>query len=159
MLANAMQDAAQGAWLTIAEAAALLGTSPDTVRRKIRRGELVAQHRARQVRVHVDGVHGSADGVRSNALQPAVQEHSETLLEALRIIDRLQRENRDLAGLVGSLQQRLVFADERIRMLEAPQNDPSEIASERAADDVSIEPAQTLSPPYDGRPRPWWRFW
>jgi hypothetical protein len=32
----------------------------------------------------------------------------------------LQRQNLELAGLVGSLQQRLAFPDERIRALEAP---------------------------------------
>jgi hypothetical protein len=46
----------------------------------------------------------------------------------------LQRENRDLAGVVGSLQQRLTFADDRIRMLDAPKDDASKIAPQRASD-------------------------
>ena len=65
MLGTAVQDAQDAQhdrWLTIAEAAAALGTSPDTVPRKIRCGELSAQRRARQVRVRLDGVHGSVQG-------------------------------------------------------------------------------------------------
>jgi transcriptional regulator with XRE-family HTH domain len=42
------------------------------------------------------------------------------LAELVQLVDRLQRENRDLAGLVGSLQQRLIFAEDRIAALEAP---------------------------------------
>src|SRR5437867_3782973 len=99
-----MQDATQDNWLTIAEAAAVLGTSPDTVRRRIRRGELVAHHRARQVRVRVDGVHSNLHGT-ATMHGTAVQDQTEGLLEALRLVDRLQRENRDLAGLVGALQE------------------------------------------------------
>jgi excisionase family DNA binding protein len=49
-------------WLTLAEAAAALGVSPDTVRRRIRRGELVARHDARQLRVRVDSVHDAMHG-------------------------------------------------------------------------------------------------
>src|SRR4051812_9791595 len=100
---SAMHDAQQNGWLTLAEAAAALGVSPDTVRRRIRRGELVATHNARQLRVRLDGVHGnvhSTEPLHSSLPGNAVQE-SEGLLEALRMVDRLQRENRDLAGLVG----------------------------------------------------------
>jgi helix-turn-helix protein len=47
MLGTAVQYAPQEQWLTIAEAAVVLGTSPDTVRRRIRRGELVVERHAR----------------------------------------------------------------------------------------------------------------
>src|SRR6266508_158363 len=101
MLGGAMQDAQQNGWLTLAEAAAALGVSPDTVRRRIRRGELVATHHARQLRVRLDGVHSNVHGttpLHGSLPGNAVQEQSEGLLEALHIVDRLQRENRDLAG-------------------------------------------------------------
>jgi DNA-directed RNA polymerase specialized sigma24 family protein len=40
---NAMQDAQHDGWLTIVEAASHLGCSVDTIRPRIRRGELSAQ--------------------------------------------------------------------------------------------------------------------
>ena len=91
-------------------------------------------------------------------LQHVGEAQSEALLEALRIVDRLQRENRDLAGLVGSLQQRLVFADERIRMLEAPKEvTPSEIASSGPTATFGVE--VTKGEPARPKRRGWWRFW
>jgi hypothetical protein len=83
-----------------------------------------------------------------------------TTLELVRLVDRLQRENRDLAGLVGSLQQRLMFAEDRVRALEAPREPtPAQIAPQRESDGLPIETAQQPSePPQTGR-RPWWLRW
>ena len=93
-------------------------------------------------------------------MQQVAEAQSEALLEALRIVDRLQRENRDLAGLVGSLQQRLVFADERIRMLEAPKKPTrSEIASSGPTATLTVEVAQEPATNGHAHSRPWWRFW
>ena len=112
MLTGAMQDAVQETWLTFAEAAAVLGCSPDTARRRVRRGELVATHQGRQVRVPLDSLPGSVHSngtVQGNVPGSAVQDQNEGILEALRLIDRLQR-----AGLVGSLQERNANLEARL---------------------------------------------
>jgi hypothetical protein len=48
--------------------------------------------------------------------------------------------------LVGSLQQRMLFADERIRALEAPREQPtvSEIAPGRNSEESMVESAQRI---------------
>ena len=60
----------------------------------------------------------------------------------------LQRKNIELAGVVGSLQQRLTFADERIRMLEAPS---PERPISGDCEQVPREPTQTPSKHRNGR--------
>ena len=150
-----VDDGEAGAWLPLAEAARQLGVSAKTVRRRLKAGELAARQ--------VATAHGPAYEVWVPAAGPVGREASrvdgqgsqwvddETTLELVRLVDRFQRENRDLAGLVGSLQQRLVFADERIRALEAPRDST-------AAEIVSGEPATNgpvgMARPGHGQGRP-----
>ena len=122
-------DVAAGTWATLAEAASILGCSVDTVRRRIRRGELYAVQDAGRhgptwrvllsvtpgvlltpdntpcstlgVTPSVDGATpsvapGSQDSTPGSV--PNAGEDSPALLEALRMLDALRRENRDLAA-------------------------------------------------------------
>ncbi len=155
-----MHDAQQNGWLTLAEAAAALGVSPDTVRRRIRRGDLVATHHARQVRVRVDGMHSNlhgSNGVHGSLPGNAVQEQSEGLLEALRLVDRLQRENRDLAGLVGQLQERVSTLQHQLALPAPVMSTSPERPLERDSDASTVERAQESSE--SKRSVPWWQFW
>jgi excisionase family DNA binding protein len=142
-------DAAQQErWLTIAEAAAALGTSPDTVRRRIRRSELVVQRRARQVRVRVDGVHGSVQGsMHGTAEQP----HS----------------NDQVAELVATLRAQLEVKDQQIAQLHTlltqaqralPAGRSASTSPGFTGRDFEGVPAETPQQPAEHR-RPWWRFW
>src|SRR4051812_26050139 len=133
-----------GSWVGTAAAAALLGVSERTIRRRAMSGELparrVAVSNGQGWAVWVStaggsGHHGHADAAGTAAgadahgqaenVQPAPQ--SDGLVEALALlrdhqqhaaalVERLTRENRDLAGQVGFLQARLL-------MLDAPRAD------------------------------------
>ena len=56
---------------------------------------------------------------------PSAGEDGVALLEALRMLDAMRQENRDLAGQVGYLQARAQMLDERVRALEAPKPEPA----------------------------------
>src|SRR5262252_587846 len=85
---HASQQSSSSTWLTIAEAAAALGVSVDTVRRRLKRGELQAQQmpteRGPVWRVALDGVHSvpstpgsnghSVPSVPSNGAEHAVHD-------------------------------------------------------------------------------------
>ena len=73
---------------------------------------------------------------------PSVQGESDVVLEALRLVDSLRRENQQLAGQVGFLQAKLQDAQEesqQLRLLMAPKDEP--------APPPAPEPVK----------RPWWR--
>jgi hypothetical protein len=134
-----LKQAPDGAWLSLTEAALELGLSAKTVRRRVRAGELLSRQVATQhgpaYEVWV-GMGSQFNGAVTR--EPSMSTHAgtqrdATTLELVRLVDRLQREDRDLAGMVGSLQQRLLFAEDRIRALEAPREpSTSDIAPQRA---------------------------
>jgi hypothetical protein len=82
------------------------------------------------------------------------------LVEALRLIGRLQEENRTLAGQMGYLQAQLEQARETIRALEAPRTTQE---TPHAAQDANLsEEGQNTAPELSAPPRSWWAalaFW
>ncbi len=86
--------------LPIAAAAGRLGLSVEAVRKRARRGSLHAYKR--------DGQWWDQSA----------------LLEALRQLEKIREENRNLAGQVGYMQAQLLQRDEVIRALQAPQDPP-----------------------------------
>jgi hypothetical protein len=65
----------------------------------------------------------------SDVTPPALAEFAHAVIDELRQeyrheIDRLQRDNQQLAGQVGFLQAKLQSAEERIKLLEAPKDEP-----------------------------------
>jgi hypothetical protein len=153
-----LDDDQAGEWLPLADAAPLLGVSVKTARRRLKAGELTSrqvatQHgQAYEVWVTRNG-HTSTQTSTVNAVGTQ-RVDDVTTVELVRLVDRLQRENRDLAGLVGSLQ-------ERNANLEAQLALPAPISQERPflrdSDGVAVEATQTPSERRDGRP--WWAFW
>ena len=77
------------------------------------------------------------------------------LTELVNLLRDSQRQNVELAGLVGSLQQRLAYAEDRVRMLEAPRPASPEMPSGRDSEHAANETTHTASGPPG---RPWWRF-
>ena len=120
-------------WYTLAEAAPILGVSVDTVRRRLKRGEL----EARQVHTQhgptwevcvgmastepQDAAQGSVNGAQGHAGGTAGGDAGPGMVQLVALVDRLQRESRDLAGQVGYLQARVQMHEETIRALTAPQ--------------------------------------
>jgi excisionase family DNA binding protein len=171
---DAQHDATQnaqheGTWATLAEAASLLGCSVDTVRRRIRRGELHAMQDAGRHgptwRVllstppstvpTVGSTPSSTPSVNGStpSMTPSVDEVGPALLEALRLLDALRQENRDLAGQVGYLQARVQVHEETIRALTAPEQ-PQEPPTAPDPADSTPEPSAPL--PWPIPPHPNW---
>ena len=167
-----------GVWLPLGEAARRLGVTPDAIRKRIPAGRARARKRGGRWLVWVAAAELAASGrpdepewaVEVGADEPepgtgqtgipggtgtllaAPQRSSETELRLLGLVEKLQEENRNLAGQLGFREAQLQQAHERIRLLEA-----------------GPAPAATPSPggepeePETGKPeppaRPWWRFW
>jgi hypothetical protein len=68
----------------------------------------------------------------------------------LHLVDRLQRENLELAGRLGFLQAELQQRDETIRALQAPREEPENAVS------VTVVSADQVDAPPPRRPS-WWR--
>src|SRR3954462_14331310 len=93
-----------GTWATLAEAASVLGCSVDTVRRRIRRGELHAMQDAGRHgptwRVLLSTMPSTLPTVGSTpsvddmtpSTTPSVSEDSAVLLEALKMLDAMRQE-------------------------------------------------------------------
>src|SRR5438477_11373003 len=118
-----MQQPTGGAWVTLAEAAASLGCSVDTVRRRVRSGALHAEQREtgrgpvwyvelEHVPI-VPSMNGSAaqqDAPHAEQAAEHAQQGGERPLdnpaavELVRLVAHLQEENRNLAGQLGYIQ-------------------------------------------------------
>ncbi len=134
--------------MTPAEAAARLGISERTVQRRLKQGTLkgykVKSGRGEVWRVMPDAVAPTPDAmtpqddvVTTEAAAPDVPE----VLELVRLVDRLQRDNQQLAGQLGFTQAKLQEAEHTIALLMAPTDEP--------------QPAEVT--PADPPRRSWWR--
>ena len=148
--------------LSLAEYAALVGLSVKTVRRKVRNGEIAAEL--------IDGPHGpeyrvahptqeTGQGAQQGTLPERVPTmgNLEPLLGRLdtlmSMVDRLSRENLELAGRCGFLQAKLQDAEAEIRLLKAPA-ETSTIEANHSAEAMNGGAGATVQPT-----RPWWKFW
>jgi hypothetical protein len=145
-------------WLSLNEAAVLLGVSTDTVRRRMKRGEFQSRQ--------IPTPHGPAYQVLCNPLpnqsatlaatlaDPTEEETSEAqkplaLIEMVRLMEKLQEENSRLQlkaesaamwqGRAEMLALQLQKAEDQIKMLAAPK---------KILDKESNE-----------SDKPWWKFW
>jgi hypothetical protein len=86
------------------------------------------------------------------------QTSTETELRLLSLVEKLQEENRNLAGQLGFREAQLQQANERIRLLEAgPTPAGSSSPEAQPEEPEEPEPLATASPA--APVRPWWRFW
>jgi hypothetical protein len=183
--------AASGVWLPLGEAARRLGVTPDAIRKRIPAGTARARKRGGRWLVWVEATglepsdkpgepegtedaepeqpEGSTIGTGATGTPvppgtfpaPAIQKSNETELRLLVLVEKLQEENRNLAGQLGFREAQLQQAHERIRLLEAG---PGPTASPSPGE----EPDRPEQPDRPDRPesgerertaRPWWRFW
>jgi excisionase family DNA binding protein len=166
-----MQDGSPGeGWLTLTEAATLLGLSVDTVRRRVKRGELEARM--------VPTPHGAAWRVRlpsaptvgATVVQtvgatlgaaPTQATGGPPMGELVGLVGRLHDENRALAEAAATWQTRaeLLAAqleDARAQLaLSAPTDGPQ--SRQDARETASHGGVLQESTP--ARPAPWWRRW
>ena len=158
--------------LSVHEAAEKLGCSEKTIRRRIKAGTLSAYqlptsqgyewrvvlddntvHPPPRPAVHLNGQAGQVPGTDQVVAQTsghldvqAPEPQNEALLKALSLVDRLQRENMELAGRVGFLQAKLQTAEERVLELASGLETPEAVA----------EAPEATEPP---KPRRWYEFW
>ncbi len=152
------------AGLTVQQAAAAAGVSERTIRRRIKEGSLAAEKvptaQGYEWRVQLDGV-ACLPGSRpcrvdddrpvgatmpaADRVDGAAEEVGEALVRALGLVERLQRENLELAGRVGFLQGKLQETQAQLLALAPP------AAASGAA------PAVPAAGPVRGGLRAFWR--
>ena len=161
--------------ISASEAAARLGISERTLRERIKTGKIRA--------TKVVGVNGNAvyrvfldDTPPSTEPTPPPAAGSPTMTETMpppkegttppsaevlalvALVERITRENLELAGRVGFLQAKLQDAEEEIRMLRAPAQSP-----EPEMTNLTNHPAHVENRADSGdqkvSARPWWQFW
>lgn len=148
--------------LSARAAAELCGVDERTVRRWVKAGTLAADKRGGRFlidRAALEPFIGHSDGQTNGHERTFAADRTERTvddalvnLELVRLIDRLQRENRDLAGQLGYVQAKLQEAQ---LALEAPKPDSPEIDPRVDSVGPVVEPTPTSSDP---RPStPWWR--
>ncbi len=136
-------DGTAGEWLTLADASARLGISVDTLRRRIKRGEV--EHRLEPT------AHGPAYRVSLGVLQTVDSEPRQLAqgvdtVELLHLVERQQTTIMELSGRLGFLQAELQQRDAVILALQAPQPEPTP------------ESPPATAAPAEERPRAaWWR--
>jgi excisionase family DNA binding protein len=157
-----MQDA-QDTWLTIAEAATQLGCSVDTIRRRIRRGEVVAEQvptqRGPAWRVKLGTLLGSQPTVGSMLGSNAM--HVEAPLLAQLLADA-QAELVRKAEAAAMWQARAEFLAGQLEQAQLALAAPKQPASQerpflRDSEGVPVESTQT--PARTPQRAPWWMPW
>jgi hypothetical protein len=147
-----------GRWVSLREAAELLDTSTEAVRKRATRGSLRSERHDGRVVVWVD--EGRTEGgleaqVDREALLEAKDETISILRDQLRLrAEEIQR--RDV--IISQLTQANAALAARVPELEAPQERPG--APETAAPEPErAEPRPGTSEAQEGARRPWWRRW
>ena len=142
--------------VTVSEAAAVLGISPDAVRGRLQRGTLVGQKIAGTWHVHLStdgsstGDQRVMDGPATGHRQDALVAHLEGEVAYLR--ERLEEADRQQAQMLGQLAEERQRADVlQLRAIgtgETSPNTPSEAPGSSESDD---QPLQGV--------RAWWKRW
>ena len=139
--------------LSVTEAAVLLGVSERTVWRRIKAGKLPTVETADGVRVRLpadDRQVTDTTSVVTDTPTDSDRHATDTpsgpeVLALVQLVDRLQRENQQLAGQLGFVQAKLQDAEEQIRLLMAPQDE--------APKEPAVVPGDAPAPVKT----PWWR--
>jgi excisionase family DNA binding protein len=157
--------------MTPAEAAARLGISERTVQRRLKQGALqgykVDTGRGEVWRVVLDGmtdtppVHRDVMAAmptmathQGDVTPPDVAEFAHAVIDDLRQeyrdeLERLRRDNQQLAGQLGFLQSEIQQRDRTIALLTAPKEDEPADVTPRTEPEMPAVP--------DPKHRPWWK--
>ena len=106
-------------WCPVSEAARILGVSPKTVIRRIKRGELQGRKEGNRWVVNLSDIAGQVSGQMSDMIGTDVGQLSRGDIAALKErVARLEEENRLLRERVQELQEERLFLRDRILALE-----------------------------------------
>lgn len=146
--------------ITVSEAASWLGVSERTIRRRIKEGQLQAASietpQGHTWRIDpaslpnhpalppgtppgAPGNHPAGPGnhpATTRQADDATRQPADTpeVLELVRLVDRLQRDNQQLAGQLGFTQAKLQEAEKTIALLMAPKDEPEPAELEQPAE-------------------------
>ncbi len=165
MPASGDTDVSSDRSLSLAEAAERLGVSERTVLRRIRKGQLQA-HKADTpygpgwrvtLDISPDGAPPTVSTTPDNMpttgdtapMSPEFMKMLEIVEEDRRLIDRLQRENQQMAGQLGFVQAKLQEAEKTIALLMAPKDDSADVTPKKPP----VEPEPLTEPVRVS----WWR--
>jgi len=162
-----------GAYVPIGRAAALLGLSGDVLRKRAAAGSVRARKVDSRWWIWIDGATAEADvdgppaAPLPEVAKPAPEAAAplpeaataapeaapappgrEEWRQLVGLVEKLQEENRNLAGQLGFVQAQRQLLEERVRLLEAPPPPEPEPEAEPAA-------APEPEPP-EAAPRSWW---
>ena len=138
-----------GRWVDLREAAELLGTSTEAVRKRASRGSLRSERHDGRVVVWVDG--DRTEGGREAEVDggPLVEMLADQVAYLRSQLDQEREANRENRRIIAALTS-------RIPAIEAPE-DTSASAPPRSDSPTPTEQAGEPETPSSEAPRPWWR--
>lgn len=121
--------------LSVTEAAARLGVSERTIWRRIKQGKLDTHKTTDGLRVSLSDISPKATDTGPVSDSKATDRPTDSVsvapaaevLELVRLVDRLQRDNQQLAGQLGFTTAKLQEAEKTIALLMAPKDEPAEV--------------------------------
>jgi hypothetical protein len=146
-----------GRWVDLREAAGLLGTSTEAVRKRAARGSLRSDRRDGRVLVWVD--EGRTEGGREAQVEREAL--TEAKDQAIRILEEQLREEREARRradtIIAQLTQANAALAQRIPELEAPQERSPDAPRGEAGGASREEAPPVQEGAQEGSERPWWR--
>jgi hypothetical protein len=100
---------------------------------------------------HADGRVDAGTAAADRAADHAATDGQPAMVELVRLVGRLQEENRVMAGRIGRLEAQLQQAHAALPAPDMPQDAPGR--------DSGAPAAEPTHGPSEGRRRPWWRRW
>jgi hypothetical protein len=137
-------------WVSLREAARSLGITEGAARRRVKLGKLTARlvpgSRGPAYQVCLPSENGRAHAEPI----PEQQAGDPAMVEMVRLVSRLQEENRTLAGQLGYIQSQVEQLRETIRALEAPKMIPEPSLKKPGHSEPATARSEHVS---------WWRRW
>jgi hypothetical protein len=127
-----------GEWVTLTQAASILRVSVDTLRRRLKRGELDAVQQptrhGKTWHIWLEGISRRTDLLEEqDGQEEEISVDNDAVLELIKLVSQLRSENRTLAHRVGYLEGQLQQAKESMRQLAAGKAWQDSQSSDRAA--------------------------
>jgi hypothetical protein len=154
-----------GRWVDLREAAELLGTSTEAVRKRATRGSLRSDRQNGRLLVWVDD--GRTEGGHQAKVDggPLVEVLRDQVADLRARLDREQEANRENRRIIAALTSRIpeIEAPTEQRQPEPEQPAPADDAREEAAEQPAQRPARVGYPPSDTEAQTgservsWWR--
>jgi hypothetical protein len=147
-----------GRWVDLREAAELLGTSTEAVRKRATRGSLRSDRQNGRVLIWVD--EGRTEGGHEAQIDggPLVEVLRDQVADLRTRLDKEQEANRENRRIIAALTSRIPEI-EAPAASSAPPDAPGPPESGADEQQGRRGPIPEASSPQAASERPWWRFW